>query len=343
MVCCQPKWPEDAISATACRNAEARSDSHVGAPARNEPRNSGNSGTGSELKNGRVPAEFISRQSAQLLPHWKRRRAPPQGTTASGATVSPARGRSGLSCQLERTCGKSVLNLPPAHGRAGPPQSCDSNWAGRDTMPRMPRLPRKQAVREATNASVVLPFPIPESDVGLVTALRAGHPDAVRALCSRHSGYLIRVAARILGPDDSLIPVVAGAIRWALETLDELTEPRALKAWLVSKLVVACRNRLKIRRRWHWLRSRKHSLPCGDGQYWSARMLASYRVLERMQDEQRIVFCLIVIHSMEIAEVATVLGVSLSRVRTVLEKASCSFAQYVRSEPLIAARALRSA
>lgn len=210
-------------------------------------------------------------------------------------------------------------------------------------MPRMPRLTRLQPATRMPPSTVVVRFPVPESDIGLVTALRAGHPDAVRALCERHSGHLVRVAARILGPDVALTSVVTDAIRKSLDTLDELVDPRALKAWLVCRLIGKVRARLKARRRWQWLRGRTQYSPSVDGCYWSARLLASYRVLDRMPDEQRIVFCLVVIHSMGLAEVATVLSTSLVHVRRLLEKANHNFTRCAIREPLFAARSLRSA
>lgn len=205
------------------------------------------------------------------------------------------------------------------------------------------RPSRHRASRVEPSSSVVVPFPVPDSDVGLVTALRAGHAEAVRVLCDRHSGYILRVAASILGPDDALTTVVADAMQRALETLDQLADPRVLRVWLVSRLVVVARQRLKARRRWRWLGLHWRSdASCCDLR-WSGQLLASYRVLERLRDDQRIVFCLTVIHSMSLADVATVLGLSLSQVRALLDRASAGFARHAHAEPLISAQRLRSA
>jgi RNA polymerase sigma-70 factor, ECF subfamily len=190
---------------------------------------------------------------------------------------------------------------------------------------------------------VVVPFPVPKSDVGLVTALRAGNEEAVSVLCDRHSAFLLRVAARILGPDERLVPVVAEAVLQSLEKLDQLREPLALRAWLLSQLVVVTRRRLRGRRRWRWFLPRKLSDPSPDGKLYSDRLLATYRVLDRMDDYPRIVFCLAVIHSMSLTEVAAALGKTLVEVRVMLDEACRGFAHRCESEPSVSARALRSA
>jgi DNA-directed RNA polymerase specialized sigma24 family protein len=202
---------------------------------------------------------------------------------------------------------------------------------------------RHTPTRIESSSSVVVPFPVPGSDVGLVTALRAGHVDAARVLCERHSGYLVRVAARILGPDQTLVTVVAEALHDSLETLEQLKDPRALRVWLVSRLVVAARQRLKARRRWRWLGLQRHSEASCNGERWSEQLLASYRVLDRLSDEQRIVFCLVIIHSMGLADVATALGFSLSQVRGALDKACDGFVRHSECEPTVCVRRLRSA
>jgi DNA-directed RNA polymerase specialized sigma24 family protein len=201
---------------------------------------------------------------------------------------------------------------------------------------------RHTATRVELNSSVIVPFPVPGSDVGLVTALRAGHADAVRVLCERHSGYLMRVATRILGPDETLTTVVAEALQDALVALDQLKDPRTLRVWLVSRLVVPARRRLKARRWGRWLGLRKGSDPSWHGKRWSEQLLASYRVLDRLSDDQRIVFCLVIIHSMGLADVATALGLSLSQVHAALEKACDSFTHHSAREPSVSVRRLRS-
>ncbi|HEY5955495.1 MAG TPA: sigma factor [Polyangiaceae bacterium] len=195
------------------------------------------------------------------------------------------------------------------------------------------------AATAAMNAKVLV-FPVPESDVGLITALRAGHADAVRLLCERHSLYLKRVAARVLGPDAALSHVVAEALRHALHSVDQLAEPRALRTWLVCRLMAVVRRRLRARQRWYWAHPLNTTVPWRDGLPWSDQLVATYRVLDRLSVDQRIAFCLMTIQSMGLAETAMVLGVPLGQARSTFHKACKRFNRYSRNEISIQSRRL---
>jgi RNA polymerase sigma-70 factor (ECF subfamily) len=203
----------------------------------------------------------------------------------------------------------------------------------------MRELRRHTAATAAANAKVLV-FPVPPSDVGLVTALRAGHVDAVRSLCERHSLFLKRIAARLLGPDVALSQVVAEALRHALDSIDQLAEPRALRTWLVCRLITVVRRRLRARQRWLWTHPLCTTPPWRDGLAWSEQLVATYRVLDRLPVEQRIAFCLMTIHSMGLAETAMVLGVPLAHARSTFQKANKRFSRYSCDEITIRSRRL---
>jgi len=57
----------------------------------------------------------------------------------------------------------------------------------------------------------------------------------------------------------------------------------------------------------------------------SNRMLAAYCVLNRLTEAQRLVFCLVVIHSLELAEAAAVLRISLAHAEHTLDRAHTCF------------------
>jgi RNA polymerase sigma-70 factor (ECF subfamily) len=63
---------------------------------------------------------------------------------------------------------------------------------------------------------------------------------------------------------------------------------------------------------------------------------ATYRVLDRLPVEERVVFALRFIEGMEVAEVANACGVSLSTVKRRLGKASARFASWAKAEPALA-------
>lgn len=204
----------------------------------------------------------------------------------------------------------------------------------------MRQLRPHYATWQDAHSSVVVHFPVPTSDGGLIKALEAGHPDALRALTERHSGELLRVAARILGPDAMLEAVVTKAMRRALLRIDSLEDPSRLKHWLTSNVVSAARRRIWVRRIEGWLRTRsrakslRSSVISVEPRY-SEQLLATYRVLDRLNDDQRVIFCLVVIHSMSLAEAATLLDVSLITGRNLLDKACNNFVLHCQREPAI--------
>jgi DNA-directed RNA polymerase specialized sigma24 family protein len=60
-------------------------------------------------------------------------------------------------------------------------------------------------------------------------------------------------------------------------------------------------------------------------------------------DDQRIVFCLAAIHGMSLADIATVLELPLSQVRSLLDRASQNFTRHTQFEPTLSVQKLRSA
>jgi DNA-directed RNA polymerase specialized sigma24 family protein len=187
-----------------------------------------------------------------------------------------------------------------------------------------------------SRSPVVVPFPVPNSDVGLVAALRVDHPGARRALCDRYSGELLEVATRILGPDARVESIVIETLRWSLARLDELTDPRLLRTWLLSRVIVLATQGVQARRPWGWLSGAHTDREFGKA-CCSEQLMSTYRVLDRMDIDKRVVFCLVAIHSMGLAEVAAVLGASLLAVKGTLAGAHAQFHRLVRSrEPGLA-------
>ena len=188
--------------------------------------------------------------------------------------------------------------------------------------------------------SVVVRFPVPNTDVGLVSALRTKHPYALRTLCERYSGELLRVATRLLGPDPDVASVVLTTLCQALNRLDELTDSRAFRYWLLSQLVVQSRRRLQTRRFRHWF-NLKHAGRVFCGESCSEQLVSTYDQLDHLGIETRIVFCLVVIHSMAPTEASLVLGTSALEVKAKLDKAHERFARRVQSHaPHLAQRHL---
>lgn len=192
----------------------------------------------------------------------------------------------------------------------------------------VPNRPATSPIATGKKLATVLVFPVPHSDVGLVQGLRGGRVDAVQALCDRHGAELLRVAMRVLGPKISLTEVVGEGVSRAISRLSQLDNARDLRHWLLRHLVEVLRQRLRVAR-WRsrsWLRGVDSTRlgPVNDPGV-SARQLRTYRLLDGLGDTERIVLCLIRLDGMEPFEVATTLGISVARVRGLLERAEIAF------------------
>jgi RNA polymerase sigma factor (sigma-70 family) len=173
--------------------------------------------------------------------------------------------------------------------------------------------------------ATVVHLPVPHNDVGLVQSLLVGQPGAVQVLGERFGADLLRVGMRILGPDPALSAVVHAGVRRALDRLSELREPRELRQWLMMHLISVLCRRLRARRftnRVGMLLSVFRMSPGHNAlQRSSSRNVTTYRLLDRLNDRERIVFCLSTFDGMYPAEIAATLETSVSNVRRLLERA----------------------
>jgi RNA polymerase sigma-70 factor (ECF subfamily) len=90
----------------------------------------------------------------------------------------------------------------------------------------------------------------PESsaDGALLTALRAGDPQAFEQLVREHTGRLLAVARRLLRNDDDAREAVQEAFLSAFRALDRFEGASRLATWLHRIVVNACLMRLRSRR-----------------------------------------------------------------------------------------------
>ena len=181
-------------------------------------------------------------------------------------------------------------------------------------------------------------LPAPESDELLVLSLRAHHPDAGTLLFDRYAPHVRRVLVRVMGPDSEILDLVHDVFVTALESVNRLVDPRALRAWLTQIAVFTARARIRRRVRGRILRFLPFSelpepeLPPADFEA-SESMQAVYRVLDGLDTDQRIAFALRFVAGMELTEVAASCGVSLATIKRRLSRAQQTFASAAQREP----------
>ncbi len=185
----------------------------------------------------------------------------------------------------------------------------------------------------------VISMPVPRSEVGLVAALRHGHRGAVEALIERHGEPLHRVTTRLLGPGCDPLPIIFESLRMAIDSLELLRDPRALRTFVTSVVVARSMAHLRRRRiarmipfcgRWPGARAQRRFEPP------PSRLLEStYRVLDRLTVRERTVFVLRLFCEHELSDIAAILDLSMSQVRRALARAEVRFVAFARTEPAL--------
>jgi RNA polymerase sigma-70 factor (ECF subfamily) len=186
----------------------------------------------------------------------------------------------------------------------------------------------------------VLELPVPESDVGLVTALRAGRREARVALFNRYSKDVERVLYRILGPDAELKDLLQDVFVVALGSIHGLRDPDALRGWLAGIAVRKARKCILRRRRWRFIQlSAPADLPertaLVPSPEISEALRCTYAVLERMPADERVTFALRYIDGMELQAVAGACGVSLSTAKRRVARAHRTFTVLARQHAVL--------
>jgi RNA polymerase sigma-70 factor (ECF subfamily) len=168
--------------------------------------------------------------------------------------------------------------------------------------------------------------------------LLAGRADAATALFDHHGRFIQRVLGRILGPDPELMDVLHDVFVEAMQSLHRLGDPKCLRAWLSTVAVHTARGHIRRRRRRRIFQylpfyavPQVSVIPRIDE--WSEPLRVTYQVLDRMNDDDRILITLRFIEQMELTEVAAAVGVSLATVKRRLAKASVRFFDLAGKEP----------
>ena len=187
----------------------------------------------------------------------------------------------------------------------------------------------------------VVRLPVPEGDVALVAALRAGRPDASGVLFDRYARHVQRVLVRVLGPDSEVDDLLQDVFVAALGSVDRLEEAHALRGWLTSIAVFTARARIRRRVRWRFLRilpsEELPDVPAVTASPETSEALrAAYQVLGQLPADERIAFALRFIDGMELTEVAASCQVSLATIKRRLKRARERFASLASEHQVLA-------
>jgi len=151
------------------------------------------------------------------------------------------------------------------------------------------------------------------------------------AVFRRYGRYVASIGAKILGgAEDELDDLVQEVFLEAYRGLSEVREPRAVRGWLARICVRRATRRLKRRRLRAWFSLDKVDdarLPpmTGANPERSAQARAAYRVLERMDAEERAVWVLRHLEDESLDDIAAICACSKSTVQRRLRTAQARF------------------
>jgi RNA polymerase sigma-70 factor, ECF subfamily len=200
---------------------------------------------------------------------------------------------------------------------------------------------KPETLAEKPRVSSVVRLPVAETDTALVAGLRAGQAAGGTALYDRYCRHVRRVLVRVLGPDEDLGDLVQDVFVEAIDSIDSLDSPEALRGWLASIAVFRARAEIRRRARTRWFplfavdRLPEVAAPVSTPEVDEA-VRATYRVLAKLPADERIAFALRFIDGMQVAEIADACRVSIATIKRRLSRAQRRFTTIARGIPEIA-------
>jgi RNA polymerase sigma-70 factor, ECF subfamily len=180
-------------------------------------------------------------------------------------------------------------------------------------------------------------------DVALIAGLRNRDARARVALVDRYGPYIERLVAGALGVDGELADAVNDVFVGVFERIHQLRDPAALRGWIGSLAVFTARGYIRKRRRWRWIRFfAPEDIPetaaptATPEQYQTVR--ATYQVLEKLPEDERVAFALRFVSEMELTEVAAACKVSLATIKRRLARAETRFREEALKNPTLSER-----
>jgi RNA polymerase sigma-70 factor, ECF subfamily len=178
-------------------------------------------------------------------------------------------------------------------------------------------------------------------DEALVLAARAGDRRACQGIWEKYSGLVQRLVKRFFGPGPDHPDVCQEVFLRLFKRLNELREPAALPGFIVSIALGVARNEVRRRR----IRAIVGLNPTDElplivtpGLSSEAReaVRALYRVLDQLGAEDRSLFVARYVEKMEMTEVASAHGISLSTAKRRIARLAQRVDARIKSEPALA-------
>jgi RNA polymerase sigma-70 factor (ECF subfamily) len=178
-------------------------------------------------------------------------------------------------------------------------------------------------------------------DAAVARALAEGQPAAAAIAWDRYAGLVRGLLRRSMGPDADVADAVQDVFLRFFSQIGGLRDPAALRPFLIGITLHVAGSALRRRRVRRWLRLTDdgllpdHAAP-GDDPEARAALRRLYALLDRLDDDGRLVFVLRHLEGLELTEVAAALGTSLATAKRRLAKVTARVEAMIAGDPVLA-------
>jgi RNA polymerase sigma-70 factor, ECF subfamily len=175
------------------------------------------------------------------------------------------------------------------------------------------------------------------SEVALLQGLQNHEPGAQAAFFDTYERDVRKVLVRILGTTPDVADALQDTFLRAFKSAMQIKDALALRGWLLRVAVSVAIDHLRRRQRSRWLVFSTEACVDVPVEGVTAELRAAlrdtYRVLDKLPNEERIAFALRHIDEMELAEVADACNVSLATIKRRLSRAELRFRTLAKRQP----------
>jgi len=183
--------------------------------------------------------------------------------------------------------------------------------------------------------------PVPARDLRLFDAIQRDVSDWKRQLFEEYLGLVRGLLIKSMGPQADVDDLVSEVFVGLFESAGNIRTAGGLRSYVVSVTMNTARREFRRRKRFNlfFLRDDGHEIaertPSVDDPKAKAALLQLHRILEGLDEEERLIFVLHVLEELPLQEAAASLAVSLSTAKRRLKKANERIRRRVAANPLL--------
>ena len=166
-----------------------------------------------------------------------------------------------------------------------------------------------------------------EGSDDLHACILRGEPGWQKRAFDEFHGLVHGLLVKCLGPNADILDLVSEVFLNFFENAQRIRDPQAVRSYLVSITMNKARRQIRVRRRRAFFQGLSGTAevehrPSPDDPKAKAALIHLDRILDELGAEERAAFVLQSLEGMEVAEIAEVLGVSLSTAKRRIKRAN---------------------